>query len=406
MPVRGQGLNPQNGRCTPIATMLRSWHMGEPSQNLTIKLDLDIAVGSERKLRAQIQLEGDADIISRASSAVTSTLMSVVHLPASPPVIAASVSTPELTIAPISTEGVVPVQPATPVAATPVAATPGPRLAPKAAPVLLSGPVALPKPTPAAASVHVAPSTAFEIQDSHRQSRGRTALAQRDWSKFSLSFGALLVVAALVVAVVFPPLVPREQRLEVFMMSLAFGLLGTLALYSGALPGKGDSDQASETQLERRSPQTLRPHPNTQTLAMQRAAFLRTRDGHSAGSWLWGMAFGVVFVLAGVIAPFALGTGNADERFLMMLGFAPVAAIGVLLIVIFWRRMQNPARFGPSSTRVATPAVSRTTRKSVPRAPSDPAFRMGVPAALATLGILLLLVIGLVVVATLIPMLR
>ncbi len=46
------------------------------------------------------------------------------------------------------------------------------------------------------------------------------------------------MLAAMLVAVVFPPLVPRAQRIEVFMMSLAFGLIGTEALFAGARPSK------------------------------------------------------------------------------------------------------------------------------------------------------------------------
>jgi hypothetical protein len=362
--------------------------MSEPSQNLTVKLELDISVGSERKLRAQIQLEGHADIVSRASRAVTSALTSVINLPVMPAAL------PELVSVPAA--GTV---------------TPGPKIAPVPVPV----PVATPQPAfvpPASYNVPAVATPTRQPENSHRQYGVTAILAQRDWSKFSLSFGVLLILAALAVAVIFPPLVPREQRLEVFMMSLAFGLLGTLALYAGALPGRGVPHPTPVTQSDPRPQQTMAAHrlprsqTNPQTLAMQRATFLRAQVAQPAGTSLWGMAFGVVFVLAGVIAPFALGTGNADERFLMMLGFAPVAAVGVLLIAIFWRRMQKtPQRASPVAP-VATATAPRSIRSPVSRVPNDVAFKVGVPAALATLGILLLLVIGLVVVATLVPLLR
>lgn len=229
----------------------------------------------------------------------------------------------------------------------------------------------------------------------------QSVLAQRDWSKFSLSFGALLVVAALAVAVIFPPLVPREQRLEVFMMSLAFGLLGTLSLYSGALPGKGVTTPPIPAKSMAQVAST-----HDRATAERRAALLRARTAPSIGASLWGMAFGGVFVVAGLIAPLALGTGDADERFLMMLGFAPVVAVGILLIVIFLRRMQKPAAKSALASAMPMGASSATPRAPVSRAPTDVAFRFGVPAALAALGVVLLLVIGLVAVATLLPMLR
>lgn len=347
--------------------------MSTPSRNLTVKLELDIAADGVHQLHAAIQLEGDADIVARASAAVTTAVTGA--LPAPTPTLPTSMPAP--TPPPM------------------LESTPMPRPIPKVAPVPAPTP-----PLPPTAST--ATSAAAPLNNSHRQSDMQMILAQRDWSKFSLLFGALLIVAALLVAVIFPPIVPPAQRLEVFMMSLAFGLLGTLALYSGSLPGKGAAKPGVIAAA--RTPQP--PQANRQVLARQRAAFLRTRSKPTVGPSLWGMAFGAVFVVAGAIAPFALDTGNADERFLMMLGFAPVVAVGVLLIAIFWRRMQKPTS-APSGARPnPTGAPVRPPRAPVARAPNDVVFKFGVSAALLALGMVLLLVIGLVAVATLAPMLR
>ncbi len=377
-----------------VTILVVSEIISETAQNLTVKLDLELAIGHERQLRAQIQLEGDADLVARASSAVTTALTALMTMPAAQ-------TTPPAT-APVAAAGApVVAPPPTPSPTIVAMPTAPPKIAPEPKPKPTPAPVSTPAATLSAASAESQPQNGAGAALAQRALVQR-ALAQRDWSKFSVSFGALLVLAALAVAVIFPPLVPREQRLEVFMMSLAFGLLGTLALYAGALPGKG---RAVDDGVKPASRAKADPH----AIALQRAAFLRTQTMRPIGASLWGMTFGIVFVLAGVIAPFVLGTGDADERFLMMLGFAPVAAVGILLIAIFWRRMRLAVRPTPRAgfgTPTATPAAPRSTRSPVPRAPDTSAFKVGVPAALATLGLLLLLVIGLVIVATLVPMLR
>ncbi len=185
------------------------------------------------------------------------------------------------------------------------------------------------------------------------------------------------------------------------MMSLAFGLLGTLALYSGALGEQ--SGQAARV--------TRSASASASARDLERITWLRKNNGRPLGSSLWGIVFGGVFIVAGAIAPFSLGNGNPDERFLMMLGFAPVVVVGVILVTVFGRRItsmnKSPARMAMAAI-LATPVAlaQRTARVPVMRAPNDAAFKFGVPAALATLGVGLLIVIGLVVVATLLPLLR
>lgn len=233
------------------------------------------------------------------------------------------------------------------------------------------------------------------------------SVPRRDWSKYSVGFGIVLVLMALAVAAIFPPLVPPKQRIEVFMMSFAFGLLGTLSLFSGAMPRR---DGAKPTA----NPAIAAPKPTAARSANAQAArellLRRGQTGRASGATMWGLGFGAVFVLAGISAPFLFPNTGPDERFLMMLGFAPVVVIGVILMAVFWRRMRPPqpspafATATPSSPSVA-PTAPRPTRAPVARAPNDAAFKFGVPAALAAIGVIMVLVLILVVVATLVPLL-
>ncbi len=334
--------------------------MSESTQVVTVNLEIFVSIGDQRKIRTSIQIEGDADVVNRASSAVTAAITA-----------AASGSTSAL-----PTQTVLPA----PVATATLPAQPVVPIVPIGDKVPLTN-------------------------DSHRQNvlqpQQPSKLAQRDWSKFSLGFGGLLIIMALVVAVVFPPVVPRGQRLDVFMMSLAFGLLGTLALYSGAL-----GEQTGQAARVTRSASA-----SASARDLERITWLRKNNGRPLGSSVWGIVFGGVFIVAGAIAPFSLGNGNPDERFLMMLGFAPVVVVGVILVTVFGRRITGMNKSPARMAMAATPAIpvapaQRTARVPVTRAPNDAAFKLGVPAALATLGVGLLIVIGLVVVATLLPLLR
>jgi len=230
---------------------------------------------------------------------------------------------------------------------------------------------------------------------------------RRDWSKYSVGFGVVLVLMALGVAAIFPPLVPPKQRIEVFMMSFAFGLLGTLSLFSGAMPRR---DGTKPTGVASASPQPqASPKPtaalSTNAQAAREQLLRRGQTGRANGATLWGLGFGAVFVLAGISAPFLFPNTGPDERFLMMLGFAPVVVIGIILMVVFWRRM-HPHQPEPAlaAASPSSPSAPRTARAPVTRAPNDAAFKLGVPAALAAIGVILALVLVLVIVATIVPL--
>ncbi len=248
--------------------------------------------------------------------------------------------------------------------------------------------------TPVSVQVAVPTPTALAVPRKPNQAVALVWLA-RHQQRLTIGFGGALVLAAILVAVVFPPLVPRAQRIEVFMMSLAFGLIGAGALFAGALPGKTDSPAPQPAQ----SPAPAVPFAPRYNSAK---ALLQKRKPLNA---IWGLGFGALFLVAGLVAPFVLGQANADDRFLMMIGFAPVAVTGALMIAIFWRVVTGKA---PTSTPSAKPAASapRSSKPSVTRIPDQAAFKLGVPLLIGTSLVILVAVLALVVVATVLPILN
>ena len=185
------------------------------------------------------------------------------------------------------------------------------------------------------------------------------------------------------------------------MMSLAFGLIGSGILFAGAMPRRnvasnlaaGMATGPAAAPLPLRTPEvgTRASHTQTSakaksTLTPRQRAFLQAQESRKPLGALWGFGFGVLFLVAGVIAPFVLGQASADERFLMMLGFAPVAITGGLMIALFWRIL----------SRVATPDGKAT---------GPAGFRIGVPVMIGLLLVVLFIVLGMVLLGTLLPIL-
>jgi len=219
-----------------------------------------------------------------------------------------------------------------------------------------------------------------------------------DNHRLTLIFGGVLVLAAILVAIVFPPLVPRAQRIEVFMMSLAFGLIGSVTLFAGALPQRSTqpkltASSSGATAFNSSQSQTV-VHPISKSgdakpklvLDARRRALLQAQESRKPLGALWGFGFGVLFLVSGIVAPFVLGQASADERFLMMIGFAPVAITGALMIGLFWRTL----------SQVSTPDG---------KAVGPAGFRIGVPVAIGLLLVVLFVVLGLVLLGTLLPIL-
>ena len=335
-----------------------------------LKIDINIEVNGQTAFRAHVDAEGDAQALrpigEQLSASIAQAIARVVGSPSA---------------------GETSAQ-AQPVAANVVAAQ------------LTSPPVVANQP----ATISQPPAA------SRQPARSALPIWLTDNRRLTLSFGGVLVLAAILVTIVFPSIVPPAQRIEVFMMSLAFGLIGSATLFAGALPKRNASSNlagnvnaamtsasaASSTTSSSRtssssqaSAQTInKPNGAKSRLVLdaRRRALLQAQESRKPLGALWGFGFGVLFLVAGIVAPFVLGQANADERFLMMLGFAPVAVTGALMIGLFWRTL----------SRVATPDGKTT---------GPAGFRIGVPVAIGILLVVLFVVIGLVLLGTLLPIL-
>jgi hypothetical protein len=168
---------------------------------------------------------------------------------------------------------------------------------------------------------------------------------QRHYTHISAGFGGLLLAMAVIATVV----APVEQRGEVVVVTILFGLIGALMLFLAvAAPSTGTAPSTG-------NPGTERPQPSVpvRASAVSRKpvrvdqpgasrARLRERQARQAKlRAVAGFAFGLLFAVTGVAAPFVLSEGqsNADARFLMVVGFAPVVVSGVLMMAVFARSL-------------------------------------------------------------------
>lgn len=153
---------------------------------------------------------------------------------------------------------------------------------------------------------------------------------QRHYTHVMACFGGLL----LIMAVIAPILSPANQRGEIIIMTILFGLIGALMLYKAIAPGGNAATTEAIVQRPPSRPAVIARAGNASAVRLT----LRARQERRARTRaLIGAIFGLFFALAGVVAPFALSEGEtgADARFLMMLGFAPVVVSGTLMVGIF-----------------------------------------------------------------------
>jgi hypothetical protein len=214
---------------------------------------------------------------------------------------------------------------------------------------------------------------------------------QQHRSRISLSIGAIFFALAVLV----PMLVPAEMRREILPMPIALGLVGALSLFSGLMPEPDRSKRGAARQpLENKlaEPQSFVPAAG-RTRASVAPAYARAP---STVARTFGAAFGALFAITGLAAPLVLPDVTADERFVMMLGFAPIALAGAFLMWVFLRRpvaTTSPASRGPrphvsGATALAPGAMTKST------------------GALAALGVILGVVVLLVTLATVLPLLN
>ena len=211
------------------------------------------------------------------------------------------------------------------------------------------------------------------------------ALMQRYRTRINLGFGGLLVALALLV----PIIVPADQRREVLVITILFGLTGALLLFTAMLPGLGRQSTDAGAVREQKPPAA--PPASS---ALRRRVLTRQRTPMKAR---WGITLGLAFALLGLLAPFTLGATTADERFIIMLGFAPITVVGFFLIAIFGRGLF--ARWQPGH-QPGPPAQPAPRRAPVSRVPQSFEYRAVVPVAILGLLVVMIAVVIVVVYAT------
>jgi hypothetical protein len=217
----------------------------------------------------------------------------------------------------------------------------------------------------------------------------------RNRARINVGVGGVL----LALAVFIPIIVPPAQRSDVLIMTILFGITGALLLATAMLPARGTPLQPNQIAASSTpKPATARPMPARSSLPE------KSTPTHPVKA-AWGIGLGALFVLAGFVAPFVLGATSADERFIIMLGFAPVVVVGFFMLVIFARGLFNfspPGADASESVVKPLPSGGTATAKRAPvsRVPQNLEYKAIVPAAIIGLLIVMVAVVVLVIFAT------
>ena len=183
--------------------------------------------------------------------------------------------------------------------------------------------------------------------DSARQQSSPIAiLMQRYHARINAAVGLLM----LVLAVLAPLIAPADERGQVVIITVIFGITGALMLYAAVNTSHAPTAPRTE-------PLPVRRFSSRQSAA--REILLRRQIQQARFRAMAGFIVGVLIMVAGAIAPFLLAEGetNPDARFLMVIGFSPVAISGALLVLIFVRALGLRKWF---TRPVNTQAISRT----------------------------------------------
>jgi hypothetical protein len=250
------------------------------------------------------------------------------------------------------------------------------------------GPVSLPAANQIASTQPAAPpptqSVAAKAEDTKHP---LVALAQRYRVRINLGFGGLL----LALAILAPIVAPAAQRREMLIVTLLLGLTAALMLFTAMLPGP-------ERAAAPRASAQPRPAQPVSRAQVRKALLAQRRSPLSAGA---GLVVGVAFLLLGVLAPFTLGATTADERFIIMIGFSPIAVIGGFLVYIFWQRAFS-ARAQPAHVTAGTAGQ----RPPVTRVPQTVGYQAVLPALLVGLLVFVIAVVLAVIYGTVSAALR
>jgi hypothetical protein len=255
---------------------------------------------------------------------------------------------------------------------------------------------------PAPKSEQTAKSAAFvppqAVASKPVSSSSPSPLAQwigRNRARINLGAGGVL----LALAVFIPIIVPPAQRSDVLIMTILFGITGALLLGTAMLPARDASLKPNRVAASLTpKPAAARPMPARSSLPE------KSTPTHPVKA-AWGIGLGAMFVLAGFVAPFVLGATSADERFIIMLGFAPVVVVGFFMLVIFARGL---FKFLPPVADVSEPVgkpvpsggAAMAKRAPVSRVPQNLEYKALVPAAIIGLLIVMVAVVALVIFAT------
>jgi hypothetical protein len=224
---------------------------------------------------------------------------------------------------------------------------------------------------------------------------------QHNRARINIGFGAVLVALALLIPLIVPP----AQRSDVLVLTILFTLAGALLLFTAFLPGKSKAVAQVDAQPAQVKPSSTASTPastsNSSANAARRAQLLKPAAGHASLKTGAGIALSLVFIVAGLVAPFLLGAANADERFLIMLGFVPISVVGFFMLAIFGRQYfikLLPAGGQPTTVKAAgAPAPKRAP---VSRVPQNVEYRTVIPVAIVAALVLMVAVVVLVIYAT------
>lgn len=355
-------------------------------------------------MRVSVRIEGDptaatplilelSDAVSRALRAAAEQQKPVIKAP--PSAVAARAALPDA--APVIAEPPQPAQAAA--AAPPELTTAQPTTQPvTTAPAQLNeqAPVALfavespvgseaPQPAPSA-SVQAVEAPAQPEMPSEAQPAPPAPVEPPSRSIFA-RLGAVFGVLLLAVGIAAPLIAPVEARRDMLPITVLCGTVGVLLLFSSVLSPASSAPKAA---------------PEPRRAAPARAALVYRR-GRSPLQTALGLLVGGAFVVAGLTAPVLLGASTADERFLLMIGFAPVTVIGFFLIAIYGnflaRRTPAPAGATAGAPRAAAPRSARAPQMGAE-------YRAFVPLATVSLLVLMIAVLVLVLIGNVVTALR
>lgn len=227
---------------------------------------------------------------------------------------------------------------------------------------------------------------------------------QQNRARINIGFGAVLVGLALLIPLIVPP----AQRSDVLVLTILFTLAGALLLFTAFLPGRSNTVPANIEQAHPATSQASVPATvPADVLAARRGLLLRPAAKHSAMKTGLGITVGLVFIVAGLVAPFTLGATNADERFLIMLGFIPISVVGFFMLAVYGRQYFGKLVPAASPATAASAAGAPAAKRApVSRVPQNIEYRAIVPVAIISSLVLMIVVVIVVIFATIASMAR